>query len=133
MTGTVKRYSEAFKLQVMQDIETGRFGSAHEASGWYGITGTNTVSVWLRRYGKEHLLRKVMRVETKDELNEVKRLQREVAELTAALAKLSVKHLVQETYFEILCDDLKVDANEFKKKHAGVASVRPGGGPGARA
>ena len=58
------RYSEAFKLQVVREIEEGKHASCHAASQAYGIRGLMTVPRWIRAYGKEHILRKVIRVET---------------------------------------------------------------------
>lgn len=112
------RYSEAFKLQVIQELEEGRFSSAHEARNCYGITGTGTITRWLRNYGKEHLKKKVTRVETADELRELLRLKKENKELKAALATQSMKRLIEETYYEILCEDRGVNPLDFKKKHA---------------
>jgi transposase-like protein len=45
------RYSEAFKQQVIMEIESGRFASTNEASEAYGIKGNTTVSNWLRQAG----------------------------------------------------------------------------------
>jgi transposase len=112
------RYSEAFKLQVIGDLEAGRFRSPQEARERYGITGKGTVKRWLRKYGREDLERKVMRVETVDEQRELLRLKKEVKELKAALAIQSTKRLVEETYYEILCEDRGINPLDFKKKHA---------------
>ena len=45
---TNNRYSEAFKMQVISDLESGKFGSVTEARRHYGIAGTTTVNGWLR-------------------------------------------------------------------------------------
>jgi transposase len=127
------RYSEAFKLQVIHDLETGRFRSPREAHERYGITGKGTVRCWLRKYGREDLDRKVMRVETPDEERELVRLQKEVKELKKALAMQSMKRLLEESYFEILCEDRNVDPLEFKKKHAGAVFSGPSTKKGAKA
>jgi transposase len=115
------RYSEAFKLQVIHELSVGKFRSPQQAQECYGMTGKGTVKRWLCKYGKEHLDRKVMRVETPDEERELVRLRREVKQLKKALAAQSIKRLVEETYFELLCEDRQVDPLEFKKKHAGDA------------
>ncbi len=46
------RYSDAFKLKVVQDIEKGKL-TISEARRLYEINGTNTVYRWLRKYGKK--------------------------------------------------------------------------------
>ena len=52
------KYSEAFKLQVVNEIESGRVSSIHAASVRYGIGGGETVKSWVRGYGRNHLIRK---------------------------------------------------------------------------
>lgn len=53
-TGYVKRtqkdYSMSFKLQLVQEIESGQL-SRSEASHKYGIQAKSTVREWLRKYG----------------------------------------------------------------------------------
>ena len=51
MSKQTVRYSEAFKLKVVRDLEDGRFGTSFEASKDYGIGGTSTVSRWVKKYG----------------------------------------------------------------------------------
>lgn len=47
---TQKDYSLAFKLQVVDEVEKGRF-TYKEAQKKYGIQGRSTVLVWLRKHG----------------------------------------------------------------------------------
>ena len=63
MSRRVIRYSEAFKRQVVRELDEGRFGSPCEAASVYGIRGNSTVRNWVEQYGKSHLLSKVVRVE----------------------------------------------------------------------
>ena len=49
MPKNVIRYSEAFKLQVLEDLQAGRAGSPHEVSEMYGIKGTTTVTRWAKQ------------------------------------------------------------------------------------
>ncbi|MBN1867335.1 transposase [Candidatus Sumerlaeota bacterium] len=62
-----RRYSEAFKIQVISELEAGKLRSRCHAQRRYGIAGNSTVYKWLRKYGKQHLLPGVLRVETPDE------------------------------------------------------------------
>ena len=66
------RYSDAFKLKVVQDIEKGKL-TISEARRLYEINGTNTVYRWLRKYGKNDLIQKVVRIEMKDEKSQLKK------------------------------------------------------------
>jgi transposase-like protein len=114
------RYSEAFKLQVVREIEQGRFESAGTAGRAYGVKGSGTVTHWIRRYGKEHLLRKAVRVMNADEQTEVKALRKRVRELERALADAHLDLKLEAAYMELACEAAGVkDVAEFKKKHAG--------------
>jgi hypothetical protein len=45
------RYSEAFKLQVLRELETGRWESREAAARAYGLSGHATITYWARKYG----------------------------------------------------------------------------------
>lgn len=47
---TQKDYSQAFKLQVVGQVERGEL-STHQAIKMYGIQARSTVMQWLRKYG----------------------------------------------------------------------------------
>ena len=113
------RYSEAFKQQVLREIESGKFASAHLAARAYGIKGGATIQSWMRRYGREHMLRKVVRVETPKEISEVKNLRKRVRELEAALADAHLKGRFDDAYLSLACRAAGIeDVEAFKKKHA---------------
>jgi len=57
-------YSEAFKMQVVEEIRQGKYASMLQAQKAYGIRGMNTIRDWIKKYGKEELLPKRVRVET---------------------------------------------------------------------
>ena len=122
----VVRYSEAFKLQVVEEIESGRFSSANEASKAYGITGNGTVERWMRQSGRGRLLKKVVRVEKPDEPGELRRLKDRVRRLEEALADAHIDSALDQSYFEILCEQKGIDTDAFKKKHGGEASTERG-------
>lgn len=114
------RYSEAFKLQVLRELETGRFQSPYAAGRAYGVNGPGTVAYWVRRYGKNHLLRKVVRVMKADEQAEVKELRQRVRELERALADAHLDSKLDAAYLQMACKVAGIeDVAGFKKKHAG--------------
>ena len=119
------RYSEAFKLQVVREIEQGRFESVGAAGRAYGVKGAETVALWVRRYGKEYLLKKAVMVMKADEQAEVKALRQRVRELERALADAHLDLKLEAAYVELACEAAGVeDVAEFKKKHAGVRSIK---------
>ncbi len=125
MSKQVMRYSEAFKQQVVDELDTGRFGSPHEASKSYGVD-YGTVKRWVRQYGKAHLLRKVVRVEKPNEPGEIRRLKERIRKLEATLADSVMDQALDQSFFEILCERTGTDADAFKKKHAGQACTGRG-------
>lgn len=122
MSQRVMRYSEAFKQQVVDELERGRFGSPHEAARAYGVDPAS-VKRWIRQHGKGQLLRKVVRVEKQGEPGEMKRLRERIRSLEAALADKVMDQALDQAFFEILCERTGTDPEEFKKKHAGQAST----------
>ena len=115
----VIRYSEAFKLQVVREVESGRFSSAGEAGRAYGVKGPTTVAYWVRRYGKEHLLGKVVRVMKADEQTEVKTLRQRVRTLERALADAHLDLKFEAAYVQLACEAAGIqDVSEFNNGEA---------------
>lgn len=80
----VVRYSISFKQQVVAELEQG-FG-IEELKRKYGITGGQTIQYWVRKFGKQALLSKVVRVETMEERDRIQALESEIKRLKLALA-----------------------------------------------
>src|ERR1017187_1982829 len=70
------RYSEAFKMEVVRELEMGGL-AFDDIAMKYGIKGKGTVSRWVRQYGNG-TRGKVIRVESPGEINELKRLKARV-------------------------------------------------------
>ena len=117
------RYSEAFKQQVISELESGKFSSISEANRVYGIRGAETVTQWLRKYGREDLLPKKVKIETMKERDELKEARKRIRELEAALADAHIDHSLGDSYLKIACERLGMDVSDFKKKNAITLSV----------
>jgi transposase-like protein len=116
----IRRYSEAFKLQVVSELESGKLASVEEARRRYGIAGATTVSKWTRKYGKERLLARVIRVEKPDERDQMKKLRQDNERLKRALADEHMKAILYESWLEVACQEFGVeDVEAFKKKLEG--------------
>ncbi len=114
------RYSEAFKQQVLRELEEGRLESPEQARRVYGIRGNGTVAGWVRKYGKTGLLRKVVRVEKPEETSELKQLRKRVRDLEKALADAHLDRKLEEAYTRLACKAAGIaDVEGFKKKHGG--------------
>lgn len=113
---TIRQYSISFKRQVIGDLESGRFDSVESARRHYGIGGSLTIQKWLRKYGKNHLLPKVVIVQKPDEKNMIRELKRQVAELQHALGQTQAQNVLNAEFLKIACEDLDCDVEAFKKK-----------------
>lgn len=111
----IKKYSSAFKLKVVSEIESGKL-SMNQAKEIYDIGGNATISKWIKSLGKNHLLSKIVRIEMKDEKDKLKELNERVRQLEKLLANSELDNLMNETFLELLAEDHAVDLDEFKKK-----------------
>ena len=117
MMQKVVRYSEAFKLQVIQELERGEVASVTALREKYDITGGSTVNRWLKRYGRNHLLPRIVRVETPEDQNRLKELKQENDRLKKALADSHMDAALHKSWLNIACEQFGVDDVEaFKKK-----------------
>lgn len=114
-----KRYSDCFKLQVVEEIEKNGL-SIEDCRRKYAIGGGDTIQKWLLKFGKQHLLNKIIRVETRDEIDELKRLRAENAALKQAYAELSLNHKCSEKVIEVADELFGMD---LKKKYEQELSV----------
>jgi transposase-like protein len=126
----IKQYSSCFKRQVVEDLESGRFDSIKAARRHYGIAGSDTVQRWLRKYGKNHLLPKVVIVQKPDEKDQIRQLKRQVAELQRVLGQTQAQNVLNAEFLKIACEDLGCDIEAFKKKVVAARSQEPENGPG---
>lgn len=109
--GVVIRYSAAFKQKVVSEIESGQLTVA-QAQKVYDIRGGQTIQSWLRKFGKAHLLNKVIRVEMKDENDRIRELERQKHELESALAQAHLKNLALEALLESVEERYHVDVKK---------------------
>lgn len=112
----IRQYSISFKRQVIGDLESGRFGSIESARRHYGIGGTGTIQKWLRKYGRNHLLPKVVIVQKPNERDQIRELKHQVSELQRALGQTQVQNVLNAEFLKIACDELDCDVEVFKKK-----------------
>ena len=116
MRKTTVRYSDCFKRSIVEEIEKNGL-SIEDCRRKYAIGGGSTIQKWLKKYGKNHLLNKIVRVETIDEIQEINALKKENKALKEAFANLSLKNLVLETYLEEFGKETG-RTDEIKKKYA---------------
>lgn len=111
--GVILRYSEAFKLKVVEEIEKGHL-TISEAMNLYDIRGGATIYNWIRKYGKNHLLKKIVRIEMKDEKNKIAELERENRSLKSALSSVTLQLICAQSYIEVVEEGERFDAQKKK-------------------
>lgn len=110
----IKRYSLAFQRKVVGEIEEGKL-SISEAQRLYDIKGGETIQKWIKKFGKDELLGRVVRVELKDEVNRLKELEKRTRELESALAQAHLELLCLEKMLALASREYGED---IKKKFA---------------
>lgn len=117
------RYSEAFKQEVVREVESGTRSLA-EARKVYHL-GSCTIQKWIERMGKFDLLPRIIHVEKPDEKNRIKELERQIKDLKNALAETQVRYILAESQLEVVCEQQGLDVEEVKKKLKGNPSSKP--------
>jgi len=112
------RYSEAFKMQVVRELEAGGI-NVDQMRRKYGVGGCGTIPAWIRRYGHGSL-GKMIRVEKPEEIDEKAQLKRRVRALEQALADTNIDLALERQYTRLACERAGIkDLAEFKKKAGG--------------
>jgi len=112
MKKTYKRYSETFKRQVVSEYEAGI--SVHSLQKKYDIRGSGTINGWIKKYAKEGFRHELIRIQTKDEIQHIKTLEKKVMELEQALGKVMLEKMKLECIMEELEEsyDIEIKKNE---------------------
>jgi len=109
--GETIRYSSSFKRKVVKEIEKEGL-TLMDARRRYGIKGGATIQGWLRNFGKNHLLNKIVRIEMKGEKDRVKELEAEIKKLKMALADTTMEKHVLETLIDIVNEHYQTDVKK---------------------
>jgi transposase-like protein len=114
---TAIRYSEAFKLEVVRELER-ELAPVDPVRRKYGI-GVGTIQGWIAKYGNG-TRGKVIRVETPKEVDELKKLRERIKRLESLLADTNLELALERQYTRLACERAGIqDVAEFKKKAAG--------------
>ena len=112
------RYSISFKQKVIGEIEKEGLG-IDDARRRYGIGGGGTIQKWIHKFGKHHLLNKIVRIETMEEKDQLKKMQDEIRKLKLALAD----SLMAQKCLETVIDEAnKAYETDLKKSFGDAAS-----------
>ncbi len=111
----IKRYSMAFKMQVVREYEEG--ASIYSLIKKYGIGSYKTIKRWIGQYGRAGLRTEVMVIQTKEDQIEFKAMKERIAELEAALAEAVLENRMLNTTLTVASEALEMDIKKnFGKK-----------------
>lgn len=103
---TQRDYSLSFKLQLVKEIERGEL-NYDQANRKYGIQGSSTVSIWMKKFGS-------LAWKQNPTVTNKKTPEQRIKELEELLAREKEKVLVLNTVIDVA--DEMLDAN-IRKKH----------------
>jgi transposase-like protein len=105
-------------MQVVEEIMQGKFASVMQAQKAYGINGATTIQNWIKKYGKEEILPKRVRVETMAEIDELKEAKKRIRDLEKALADSHIDYCLERAFLEIACEEMGTSREDLKKSGA---------------
>ena len=108
---TIIRYSTAFKQKVISEIESGKF-SIEKARKIYDIGASSTIHRWIKKFGKNHLIAKVVRIEMRNEQDKLKQLEQKIQQLESALAQSHLKNICLESMIECVEEHYHIDVKK---------------------
>ena len=90
----IKRYSIAFKQQVVKEYEAGV--DIHKLREKYGIGGGGTIQGWIKKYGREGMRHKLIVIQSPQEQDQVKLFKERTVQLEKVVAQLTLDKLMLE-------------------------------------
>lgn len=116
----IRRYSQAFKQQVVREYEAG--ASVTSLLQKYGIGSHQAVKRWISQYGRSGYRAEVVVIQSVDDQLAVKAMQERIRELEAALAESVLENRMLKTTLEVASEALGMD---LKKNFAKRSSSTP--------
>ena len=118
----VKRYSESFKLHVLDELLAGKY-TKKEATRKYNLGGS-TITSWIKKYNKTKLLNRQLLIRMPKDIDREKALAKKVKDLEKALAQTQMESLMHRAYFEVLLEETGLDKEAFEKKQKAKQSKK---------
>ncbi len=117
---TIKRYSESFKLAMLEELSKGNC-TKHELTQRYGLGGA-TLNRWIKKYSRKELESRKVRIEMPGEVDKIKKLKKRIAELEKALVDTQLDHLHATALLECALEELGTEKEEYEKKRGAKRS-----------
>jgi transposase len=82
----------------------------------YGLQ-CSTINGWIKKYNRKELMNTRIMVDNQDDISRLKSLQKEIEQLKKLLLKKNLELLVNDSYLEVLTEELGYkNVAELKKK-----------------
>jgi transposase-like protein len=119
----IKRYSQAFKQQVVREYETG--ASATSLAQRYGIGTHTTIKKWVKQYGRSGFRTETVVIQTVEDQLEVQEMKTRIAALESALAESVLENRMLAATLTVASAELKLDLKKnFGNPLLGTSSRR---------
>ena len=103
----IKRYSQAFKQQVVREYEEGV--SSYRLVQKYGIGDQKTVKRWVEQYGRSGYRSEMVVIQSREDQIEFKAMKERICELEAALAESVLETRMLAATLEVASRSLSMD------------------------
>ena len=111
----VKRYSQAFKQQVVREYEAG--ASVYSLLNKYGIGGYQTVKRWVKQYGRSGYRSETVIIQSVEDQQEFQAMKEKIKQLESALADAVLDNHMLKATLEVASEAYQVDLKKtFGKK-----------------
>ena len=105
-----KRYSEAFRIQVVREYEQEGM-SLNQLRQRYGMSPT-TLKKWIQKYSTQGLRYSLMTIQTPAERDRVKELEAENARLKMLVADLTLEKAILESTVAVIEEAYGIDVKK---------------------
>lgn len=103
----IKRYSQAFKQQVVREYEAG--ASTYSLVQKYGIGDQKTVKRWVEAYGRSGYRTELVVIQSREDQMEFKAMKERISELEKALAESVLTGRMLDATLEVASRALSMD------------------------
>lgn len=103
----IRRYSQAFKRQIVREYEDG--ASIYKLLQKYGIGSHRTVQGWIKQYGRAAYRAELVVIQTVDDQLEVRAMKERMSQLEKALAESVLENRMLKSTVEVASQSLGMD------------------------
>jgi transposase-like protein len=111
----VRRYSQAFKQQVVREYEAG--ASVNSLMQKYGIGGHRTVPRWIKTYSLAGIRSEVMIIQSAEDQLAFKAMKKHISELESALSESVLENRMLKSTLDVASKALEIDLKKVSGRN----------------